>query len=189
MKYGYARVSTVGQREGNSLEDQARSIKERYPEALIIEEAYSGAKERPIFTALLEKLVAGDTLIVTKLDRFCRNTKEGLQYVDDLMARGVSIHILNMGLIEDTPMGRLIVTNLLAFAEFERAMIIERTQNGKVIAKQKEGFREGRPVLDVPLFEEYRTAVESGDMTVSKAVKELGISRSKWYNLASAVRA
>ena len=50
-----------------------------------------------------------------------------------------------MGLIEKTPMGELIVTNLLAFAQFERAMIIERTQAGKAIAKQNPGFREGRP--------------------------------------------
>ena len=50
-----------------------------------------------------------------------------------------------MGLIEDTPMGNLIITNLLAFAEFERAMIVERTQAGKEIAKQKDDFREGRP--------------------------------------------
>lgn len=50
-----------------------------------------------------------------------------------------------MRLIENTPMGRLIVTNLLAFAEFERAMIIERTQSGKAIAKQKPNFKEGRP--------------------------------------------
>lgn len=50
-----------------------------------------------------------------------------------------------MGLIEDTPMGRLIVTNLLAFAEFERSMIIERTQGGKAIAKQNPNFKEGRP--------------------------------------------
>ena len=61
------------------------------------------------------------------------------------MNKGIKIHILNMGLIEDTPMGRLIVTNLLAFAEFERAMIIERTQSGKAIAKTKDGFKEGRP--------------------------------------------
>lgn len=61
------------------------------------------------------------------------------------MNRGVKIRILNMGLIEDTPMGKLIVTNLLAFVEFEWAMIIERTQSGKAITKQKEGFKEGRP--------------------------------------------
>ena len=142
---GYARVSTKGQLEGNSIEEQKNNILQRYSNAEIIEESYSGAKERPIFNDVIKNLNEGDTLVVTKLDRFCRTTKEGLEYIDMLMNKGVKIHILNMGLIEDTPMGRLIVTNLLAFAEFERAMIIERTQGGKMIAKQKEGFKEGRP--------------------------------------------
>lgn len=142
---GYCRVSTKGQLEGNSIEEQRKSIIERYSSAEIVEESYSGAKERKIFNEVLSSLDKGDTLVVTKLDRFCRSTKEGLEYIDMLMNKGVKIHILNMGLIEDTPMGRLIVTNLLAFAEFERAMIIERTQSGKAIAKQKKGFKEGRP--------------------------------------------
>lgn len=142
---GYCRVSTKGQLEGNSIEEQRKSIIERYSNAEIVEESYSGAKERKIFNEVLSSLEEGDTLVVTKLDRFCRSTKEGLEYIDKLMNKGVKIHILNMGLIEDTPMGRLIVTNLLAFAEFERAMIIERNQSGKAIAKQKKGFKEGRP--------------------------------------------
>lgn len=142
---GYCRVSTKGQLEGNSIEEQRKSIIERYSNAEIVEESYSGAKERKIFNDVVSSLKEGDTLVVTKLDRFCRSTKEGLGYIDKLMNKGVKIHILNMGLIEDTPMGRLIVTNLLAFAEFERAMIIERTQSGKAIAKQKKGFKEGRP--------------------------------------------
>lgn len=174
MNYGYGRVSTLGQRDGNSLEEQSRQIKERYPDAVIIEEAYSGAKDRPIFNELLAKLQQGDTLVVTKLDRFCRSVKEGLGYIDELLAKGVRIHILNMGLIEDTPMGRLMVTNLLAFAEFERAMILERTQGGKAIAKQKPGYKEGRKakVFDKTLLE--------GE-TVAKACQRLGISRSTWY--------
>ena len=174
MQYGYARVSTVGQRDGNSLEDQARAIVERYSDAVIIEEAYSGAKDRQIFNELLNRLVEGDTLVVTKLDRFCRTVKEGLQYIDRLLEKGVKIHILNMGLIEDTPMGRLMVTNLLAFAEFERAMILERTQGGKAIAKQKPGYKEGRKakVFDKTLLE--------GE-TVAQACQRLGISRSTWY--------
>ena len=105
----------------------------------------SGAKERPVFNEVLSILEKDDILVVTKLDRFCRTTKEGLQYIDILLETGIKIHILNMGLIENTPIGKLIVTNLLAFAEFERAMIIERTQSGKAIAKTKEGFKEGRP--------------------------------------------
>jgi DNA invertase Pin-like site-specific DNA recombinase len=143
--YGYCRVSTRGQIDGNSLDNQKDEILNRYPNAEIIEEAFSGAKERPKFTTLLNKLQEGDTLVVTKLDRFCRTTKEGLEYIDDLKKRKVNIHILNMGMIEDNPMGELIVSCLLAFAAFERAMILERTQSGKQRAKQNPDFREGRP--------------------------------------------
>lgn len=145
MKYGYTRVSTKGQLDGNSIEEQTNAIQNLYADAEIIVESYSGAKERPLFNQILERAQADDYVVVTKLDRFCRSTKEGLEYIDILMNKGVKIHILNMGLIENTPMGRLIVTNLLAFAEFERAMIIERTQGGKAIAKQRADFKEGRP--------------------------------------------
>lgn len=178
---GYCRVSTKGQLDGNSLEEQSTKILERYSNAEIIEESYSGAKERPIFNKVLESLNNGDTLVVTKLDRFCRTTKEGLEYIDRLMDNGIKIHILNMGLIEDTPMGRLIVTNLLAFAEFERAMIIERTQSGKAIAKTKEGFKEGRPKaytqkqLDNALS---MLTVNGGNHSYNEVAELLGISKS-----------
>lgn len=146
MIKGYCRISTKSQLDGNSLEEQQRKILEKYPNAIIVQEQYSGIKiDRPAFAKLIDGLETGDTLVVTKLDRFCRSTKEGLDVIDKLMKKGISIHILNMGLIEDTAMGKLIITNLLAFAEFERAMIIERTQSGKAIAKTKEGFKEGRP--------------------------------------------
>lgn len=178
---GYVRVSTKGQLDGNSIEEQTSKIIERYSNAVIVEESYSGAKERPIFNNVLNGLSNGDILVATKLDRFCRTTKEGLEYIDRLMNKGVKIHILNMGLIEDTPMGRLIVTNLLAFAEFERAMIIERTQSGKAIAKTKEGFKEGRPKkytdkqLDNALS---MLTVNGGDKSYNEVAELLGISKS-----------
>lgn len=177
MFIGYVRVSTKGQLDGNSIEEQTLSIRERYPTAEIVVESYSGAKERPIFNALLDRLACGDTLIVTKLDRFCRTTKEGLQYIDLLLNKGVKIHILNMGLIESSPMGRLIVTNLLAFAEFERAMIIERTQNGKAIAKQRDNFREGRKPIYTPEQIEHALKLLE-DNSYSQVVKMTGISKS-----------
>ena len=177
MFIGYCRVSTKGQLDGNSIEDQTLSIRERYPTAEIVVESYSGAKERPIFNELLERLAFGDTLIVTKLDRFCRTTKEGLQYIDLLLNKGVKIHILNMGLIESSPMGRLIVTNLLAFAEFERAMIIERTQSGKAIAKQRENFREGRKPIYTPEQIEHALKLLENN-SYSEVVKMTGISKS-----------
>lgn len=143
--YGYIRVSTKAQIQGNSLEEQRANILNRYPDAIIFEESKSGATKRPVFENVIAKAGAGDVIVITKLDRFCRTVKEGLEYIDELMNKGCNIHILNMGLIEDTPMGRLIVTNLLAFAEFERAMIIERTQSGREIARQNPNYREGRP--------------------------------------------
>ena len=144
--YGYARVSTKSQLDGNSLELQFAEITEKYNNAIVYEEQYTGKiVERPIFNQLINSMEKDDLLVVTKLDRFARTTIEGINTINKLMDKGVKIHILNMGLIEDSPIGKLIVTNLLAFAEFERAMIIERTQSGKAIAKTKDGFKEGRP--------------------------------------------
>lgn len=141
MKYGYARVSTVGQ----DLEAQITQLKEAGAD-IVYSEKYTGTrKDRPEFTRLLDVLQAGDTLIVTKLDRFARSTIDAITTVKDLFARGVKIHVLNMGVIEDTVTGRLILTIFSGFAEFERDMIVERTQEGKAIAKQREGFTEGRP--------------------------------------------
>ena len=67
---------------------------------------------------------------------------------NSLLVRGVHVFILNMGLIDSTPIGKLITTILLAIAEFERDMIVERTQAGKEIARSKHGFRDGRPPID-----------------------------------------
>ncbi|MEA5096475.1 MAG: recombinase family protein [Sedimentibacter saalensis] len=146
MIYGYIRVSSKNQFDNNSFEEQEQKILERYPDAIINKEQFTGTTtDRPIFIKVIDNLKSGDVLVTTKLDRFCRNTKEGLDIIDTLLPKNISIHILNMGLIDNTPMGRLIVTNLLAFAEFERAMIVERTQSGKAIAKTKHGFKEGRP--------------------------------------------
>lgn len=146
MIYGYARVSTAMQgRDGNSLEDQVNALKE-YGCQEIIEEAYSGkTMARPQFISLLERLEEGDTLVVSKLDRFARTTIEGVQTIQDLFNKGIKVHILNMGLIEDTNVGHLILTILLAFAEYERNMIIERCASGKEIARQNPNFKEGRP--------------------------------------------
>ena len=178
---GYVRVSTKGQLDGYSRDQQIGEILSVYKEVVIYEEGLSGAKERPVFNEVLSILEKDDILVVTKLDRFCRTTKEGLQYIDMLLEKRVKIHILNMGLIENTPVGKLIVTNLLAFAEFERAMIIERTQSGKAIAKTKEGFKEGRPKkftkkqLDNALS---MLNINGGNYSYSQVEELLGISKS-----------
>lgn len=185
MIFGYCRVSTKNQLDGTSLTDQAEKIREAYPEARIYSEQYSGAKERPIFNEVLALLGPGDILVTTKLDRFCRTTKEGLEYIDQLMNRGVKIHILNMGLIEDNPIGRLLVTQLLAFAEFERAIIRERMESGKQYKRENDPeFKEGRPKKDIDMARADELLAEG--LSVSAMCKELGISRGTWYNLKTA---
>ncbi|WP_033707188.1 recombinase family protein [Bacillus mycoides] len=141
MRYGYARVSTIAQ----DLEVQFQALQAEGCEA-IYKEQFTGTKtDRPEFNKVLEALQEGDTLVVTKLDRFARSAVEGIQTVKALFARGVKVHILNMGLVENTPTGRLIFNILSSFAEFERDMIVERTQEGKALARQRDDFREGRP--------------------------------------------
>lgn len=146
MIYGYARVSTATQgRDGNSLEEQVSALK-AYGCQEIIQEAFTGkTMERPAFQELFNKLTAQDTLVVTKLDRFARTAIDGVQTVRILFDRGVKVHILNMGLIENTLTGNLILTVMLAFAEYERGMIVERTQSAKQILRQNPDFKDGRP--------------------------------------------
>lgn len=179
MIYGYARVSTATQgRDGNSLEDQVAAL-EKYGCQEIVQEAFTGkTMERPQFQRLLDALQEGDTLVVSKLDRFARTAIEGVQTVRELFERGVRVHILNMGLIENTLTGNLILTVMLAFAEYERGMIVERTQTGKAVARQDPSFRDGRPkkytpqqlALALSLLEEGKTYRQVTTMT--------GISKS-----------
>ena len=147
MVLGYCRVSTRMQAsDGNSLEAQRREILDRYPDAVIYEEAYTGTTtDRPIFISVIDCLGENGTLVVTKLDRLARNTVEGIQIVKEVFSKSAAVHVLNVGLLEDTPMGQFFITTLLAVAELERSQIVERTQTGKAIARSKPGFHEGRP--------------------------------------------
>lgn len=148
MVYGYCRVSTQGQaKDGNSLEAQEKLLQENGAEE-IYSDAFTGTKShRPELDKLLDKLQPGDKLVITKLDRIARSASQGIELIQTLLDNSITVHVLNMGLMNNTPTGRLIRNIMLAFAEFERDMIIERTQEGKAIAKKQPGFREGRPRL------------------------------------------
>ena len=127
---------------------------------------------------MIERLQAGDTLLVTKLDRFARSTADGSSLINDLLNRGVSVHILNMGLIDNTPTGKLIVHILLAFAEYERDLIVERTQAGKEIARSKNGFRDGRPPIDQKKKDFAVELILKQQKSYNEVVELTGLSRS-----------
>ena len=145
MKIGYARVSSRGQLNGNSLEEQEnRLIAEGCDK--IYKEQYTGTKmDRPEFNKAIASLKSGDTLVVTKVDRFARSMTQGSELVKELIAKGIRVNILNIGMMDNTSASKLIRNIFFVFAEFERDMIVERTQEGKAIAKTKAGFKEGRP--------------------------------------------
>ena len=179
MIYGYARVSTAGQlRDGNSLEEQIAALKQ-YGCQEIISESFTGkTMQRPEFQVLLERLEVGDTLVVTKLDRFARTAIDGVETVRMLFDRGVRVHILNMGLVENTLTGNLILTVMLAFAEYERGMIVERTQTGKAIARQRPDYREGRPKKFKKAQVDHALELLSSGMSYKQVEGMTGISKS-----------
>ena len=113
----------------------------------IFSDTYSGATtDRLELKRLLAVLKKDDVLVLSKLDRIARTARQGLELIDTLNAKDVSVRILNMGgAIDNTPIGKLMRTMLFAFAEFERDLIVERTQEGKRIARQNPDFHEGRP--------------------------------------------
>lgn len=178
MFYGYCRVSTVKQLEGNGLEAQQTEILSRYPNALMYSEQFTGTKTtRPAFSMLLDRLEPGDTLIVSKLDRLARNTVEGINVIESLFKKGVAVHVLNVGLLENTTTGRFFITTLLAVAEMERNMILERTQAGKEIARLDPNYTEGRPTVHDP--DKIADALEMLTHSTYEQIAEItGISKS-----------
>ena len=171
MKYGYARVSTTDQKLANQIELLQVAGAQK-----IFQEKYTGTTtERPEFQKLLQALKTDDTLIVTKLDRFAR---EALTIIQELFNRNIKVNILNMGLIDNTPTGQLIFTIFSAFAQFERDMIVTRTQEGKLYAKQHDpSFREGRPKTYSDEQIRFAYELRQQGMTYKMIERKTGISK------------
>lgn len=171
--YGYARVSTTTQ----ELEVQIQAL-EKNGASVIYQEKFTGTKtDRPKLNKLLSVLQEGDTLMVTKLDRIARSATQGSELVKELIAKGIKVHILNMGLLDNTPASKLIRNIFFAFAEFERDMIVERTQEGKAIARQNPDYREGRkPSYTKKQLEHAIEMLETHSYT--QVVEKTGISKS-----------
>lgn len=163
MIYGYARVSTKKQLSGNSIEEQYSTLKEQGCQEIIVEQYSGKTTDRPELGALMQKMTKGDALVVTKLDRLARNVVEGVTLVQELLRNGIKVHVLNVGLLDDTPMGNFFITTLLAVAELERSMIMERTQAGKEVAKTKPGFKDGRPRIAKNRIDAALALVDAGN--------------------------
>lgn len=146
MQYGYARVSTVAQSYKYGLDVQVQQLIDAgVPKENIYCDAYTGTKQsRPEWDKLLARIQANDTLVVCKLDRIARSAINGLEVVQELLKRDIDVHILNMGHLNNSPMGKMMMTMFFGFAEFERDMIVERCQAGRAEARRNNpDYRDG----------------------------------------------
>ena len=141
LKYGYARVSTNEQ----DLAGQIEILKNAGAEEIYSDKFTGTKKERPSFSNLMKELNPGDELIVTKLDRLSRSVQQGTTLIQELQEQNIVVNILNMGRIDSSPNGSLMLNMFLAFAQFERDMIVQRTQEGKEYQRRNNpNFRDGR---------------------------------------------
>ncbi|WP_408010776.1 recombinase family protein [Pseudalkalibacillus sp. A8] len=186
MIYGYARVSSRGQ----NLEAQLKAISESGAEK-VFQEKQSGRKadNRKQFQALLETVKEGDTIVVTKLDRFARSTKDALSTVELLNDKGVGLIVLNMGgdkVDTTTAIGKLMITVLSGIAEFEADMIKERQLEGIEEAK-KRGAYKGRPAKWTERNPAMKHALElcsdrdNNGMTIKEICQITGVSKATLY--------
>jgi len=189
--FAYARVSTVAQVTDN----QAQQIKEagytidprRY-----VEEQVSGSvavAQRQGFQKLMERMEEGDTLVVTKLDRIGRDSIDVQQTVQLFTERGVRLVVLQLGNLDLTSSaGGLMVKVLAAVADFERDLIVERTQAGLARAKS-EGVQLGRPAKTPPEQRQNIRQQLSRGVSVSQVARDHGISRALVVNIRDAATA
>lgn len=176
--YGYARVSSKGQaKDGNSIEAQTDAL----VAAGAIEvytDVYTGTTtDRPELKRLLNELRPGDTLVVTKLDRIARSVQQGISLIEELANKGVRINVLNMGIMDNSPTGRLIRNVMLSFAEFERDLLMQRTRDGKEVARTKSGYREGRPKKYSQAQMDHAMALLDAGHSQSQVERMTGISK------------
>ena len=177
MKFGYGRVSKLDQ----NPDLQVSALRAAGCDKLFIEKISAGKKERPQWIAVNDQLRAGDTLVVWKLDRLARSVLELAQIAEDFKARGVHLHVITQGADTGTPAGKLLYDMLAAVAEFERALIKERTMAGLLQAREQ-GKKGGRPPGITP---EEKTLIEAmlkdPDLDIKAMLKTMHIPRSTFY--------
>lgn len=179
MNIAYVRVSTVEQNEGRQLE----GLKKYNIDKWFIEKVSGKNTKRLQLKAMIDFARDGDLIYVHSLDRLARSTKDLLNIVEELQAKGIHLVSSKESIDTSTATGKLMLTMIGAIAEFERANLLERQREGIAIAK-KEGKYMGRKVIDYPsdwkeVYEKYKTR----ELTGTKAMELLNLKRNTFYKL------
>lgn len=175
MKIGYARVSTKHQ----NLQLQLDALSEAGCDEIFTDTISSQKKMREGLNTALKYVRSGDTLVVWKLDRLCRSTKELIDISTKLDKKGVSLHSLTEQIDTSSPAGRMYFTVLGAIAQMEREIMKERIMAGMESAK-KNGRSAGRKKLDKNKIKSAKTLLEAG-ATYEEAANSLSIGLSTLY--------
>ena len=183
MKIGYARTSTTEQEAG--FEAQIRDLKAQgvSEEHVFAEQVSSMDAERPKLKEVLRFLRKGDTLIVTKLDRLARSILHYAEIQAELEKKGVALRILNLGLDTSNPTGRLVHNTLMAVAQYEREIMLERQREGIAKAKAKNQYWGRKPTARAKADEVKRLKAEG--LGASAIADRLKIARRSVYNILS----
>lgn len=185
MRFGYARVSKGEQQ----IAPQLRALQEAGCQKIFEESGSGGRWNRPELHQLLGQLRAGDTLVVWKLDRLSRSLKDLLLILEKIQAVGAKFRSLTEAVDTSGPAGRMVMQMLGAFAEFERAMIRERTKAGLQEARAK-GRKPGRkPRLTAVQEREIVEAVISGRKTAAEMARLFKVHPSTVSRLLARARA
>lgn len=187
--FAYCRVSTADQNTHNqSMEIKAAGF--AIEKQRLIEENISGsvtAKQRPKFIKLIDRMAKGDVLVVTKLDRLGRNAMDVRTTVEQFACSGIHVHCLALGSVDLTsPAGKMTMQTIAAVADFERDLLIERTQSGIVRAKAA-GKRFGRrPSLNADQQAAVVVRLDAGD-SIAKVAREFKTTRQTIMRVRDAV--
>ena len=176
IKIGYIRVST---QEQNTIRQEI--LMERLGvEQIYIDKSSGKNANRPELRTMLDFVRKGDVVIVESISRFARNTKDLLELVEQLTAKGVEFISQKESIDTSTPTGKFMLTIFGAVAELEREYILQRQREGIAIAKEQ-GKYTGRPMKTPPDFEKIVRQWRQGEMTAIEARKRLGISKATFY--------
>lgn len=185
MIYGYARVSTLGQ----NLDAQIKALQDAGAEQIIQEKKSGKDLNREGLQYLIEKLEAGDTLLVTKMDRIARNVREGMGLIDELDEKGITLRVLNMPELSGGTTSKLVRNILLSVADWEREMMLERQREGIAIAKAN-GKYSNKPRKYHDKHKGMESALhdlanrKQNGLTVKEICEKYSVTRSSLYNKA-----
>lgn len=177
QRIGYGRVSTLDQ----NLDSQADSLNAAKVDRLFIEKITGTVKARPELDKVMDLLRSGDTLVITRLDRLGRSTKDLLSISSELEEKGVELEVIEQNINTKTPEGRLFFTLLAAISEFEHSLMVARTKDGLAAARARGKVGGRKPKLNQAQKAQIQKLYNEREMTVREIASLFSITSPTVY--------